>query len=214
MQCRGIGPHLVARGKSHGFSQVAPGTWDIFSSYSGDGPSKLMFVQRHQDSCLVTRDTSGISSWFGRAIGTLLEAMQETQSPFPGATGILEFLSIFKRSQAPSAFGALNSLCLSRCQRDVRLPVEMRRGPSAFSRVSTRDSDIPSPCEMKDKPAFKPLQGNPPFFRVRASRCLFHQRQQTQGPSHIPIAEKSLLLRCLWKLGIPLELKPGNQLSS
>ena len=23
MQCRGIGPHLVARGKSHGFSRVA-----------------------------------------------------------------------------------------------------------------------------------------------------------------------------------------------
>ena len=27
MQCRGIGPHLVARGKSHGFSRVAAGTW-------------------------------------------------------------------------------------------------------------------------------------------------------------------------------------------
>ena len=25
MQCRGIGPHLVARGKSHGFSRVAAG---------------------------------------------------------------------------------------------------------------------------------------------------------------------------------------------
>ena len=36
MQCRGIGPHLVARGKSHGFSRVAAGTWDIFSSYNGD----------------------------------------------------------------------------------------------------------------------------------------------------------------------------------
>ena len=26
MQCRGIGPHLVARGKSHGFPRVAAGT--------------------------------------------------------------------------------------------------------------------------------------------------------------------------------------------
>ena len=33
MQCRGIGPHLVARGKSHGFSRVPAGTWVIFSSY-------------------------------------------------------------------------------------------------------------------------------------------------------------------------------------
>ena len=40
-QYRGIGPHLVARGKSHGFSRVAAGTWGILSSYSGDVHSKL-----------------------------------------------------------------------------------------------------------------------------------------------------------------------------
>ena len=39
-------------------------------------------------------------------------------------------------------------------------------------------------------------------------------RQKNQGPSHIPIAEGSLLLRCLWKAGLPLQLKPGYQLSS
>ena len=27
MQCRRIGPHLVARGKSPGFTRVAAGTW-------------------------------------------------------------------------------------------------------------------------------------------------------------------------------------------
>ena len=27
---RGIGPHLAGRGKSHGFSRVAAGTWCIF----------------------------------------------------------------------------------------------------------------------------------------------------------------------------------------
>ena len=90
----------------------------------------------------------------------------------------------------------------------------MRRGPRAFARVSKGDSDIPSSCEMKDEPAFKKLQGNPTFFRVRASRCPFHLKQQTQGPSDIPIAEESLLLRCLWKIGLPLQWKPGNQLSS
>ena len=67
---------------------------------------------------------------------------------------------------------------------------------------------------MKDKPAFKPLQENPASIQVMASRCPFQLRQQTQGPSHIPIAEGSLLLRCLWKVGIPLQSKPGNQLSS
>ena len=59
MKCRGIGPHLVARGKSHVFSRVAAGTWGIFSSYGGDDHLKLGFVQRSQDSCLVMTVTSG-----------------------------------------------------------------------------------------------------------------------------------------------------------
>ena len=59
-QGRGIEPHLPARGMSYGISRVAAGTWGIFLSYSGDGHSKLHFVQRSQDSCVVMRDTSGI----------------------------------------------------------------------------------------------------------------------------------------------------------
>ena len=88
--------------------------------------------------------------------------------------------------------------------RDVRLPVHMTLGPRAFSRDCTEDSGIPLSCEMKDEPAFKPLQGNPTFFRVRESQYPLHVRQQIQGPSHIPIAEGSLLLRCLWEGGLPL----------
>ena len=118
------------------------------------------------------RETSGISTRLGRAIRTLLEVRQETEAPFLVATVILGFLSIFKKSQALSLFEALNSACLSRFQRDVRPPVQMRRGPRAFSRVSTGDSDIPSSCEMKDEPAFKQLQGNL-AFQVRVSRCPF-----------------------------------------
>ena len=143
-----------------------------------------------------------------------LDMRQETQGPFPVATGILGFLSIFKRGQASSPFEALNSVCLSSCQRDMRTPVEMRWGTRAFSRVSTGDSDIPSSWEIQDEFAFKSLQGNLTVCRVTTSRCPFHFRPQTQVPSHIPIAERSLLLRCLWKVGIPLESKPGNQLSS
>ena len=160
------------------------------------------------------RDNWGISQRLGGAIRTPLEVRWETQCSFPLGTGILGFLSIFKRSQASSPFEPLNFACLSKCQRDLVTPVEMRRRTRAFSTVATVDSDIPSPCDMKDKPAFKSLQGNPAFFRVRASRCPFHLRQPTQRPSHIPIAERNLLLMCLWKVGIPLESKPGNQLSS
>ena len=72
MQCRGIEPNPVARGISHGFSRVLAGTWGIFLSYSGDDSSKLVFAQKHQDSCLVMRDTSGISTRLVRTIRTLL----------------------------------------------------------------------------------------------------------------------------------------------
>ena len=65
---------------------------------------------------------------------------RETQGPFLVATVILGFLAIFKKSQASSHFEALNSACVSRCQSDVRPPVQMRWGPRAFSRVSTGDS--------------------------------------------------------------------------
>ena len=45
MQCKAIGPHLSVRVKSHGFSRVAVGTCDIFSSYSRHNPSKVVYVQ-------------------------------------------------------------------------------------------------------------------------------------------------------------------------
>ena len=77
-QCRGIGPHFPARVKSHDFSRVGAGTWVIFMSYGGDDPSKLVFVQRRQDSCLITRESSAITTRLGSAIGTLLEVRQET----------------------------------------------------------------------------------------------------------------------------------------
>ena len=94
----------------------------------------------------------------------LLEERQETVVHFLVGTLILGFLSIFKKSQGSSPFEALNSVCLSRCQRDVIPPVQMRWRPTAFSRVSTGDSDIPSSCEMKDEPEFKLLRGNLALF--------------------------------------------------
>ena len=89
--------------------------------------------------------------------------------------------------------------------RDVRPRVLMRWGTRVFSRVSTGYSDIASSCEMKDEPAFKQLQGNPTLFLVRASWYPLHLRQQAQGPSHLPIAEGRLLLRCLWEVGLALQ---------
>ena len=80
-QCRGIEPHLAERGKSHGFSRVTAGTWDIFSSNDGDETSKLVSVHGHEDTCLVLRDTSGISARLERAIRMLLKVRSETLGP-------------------------------------------------------------------------------------------------------------------------------------
>ena len=83
---------------------------------------------------------------------------RESEGHFLVGTVILGFLSIFKKSQASSPYEAVTSVCRSRVQSDVRPPVQRRRTPTAFSRVSTGDSDMASSCEMKDKPEFKLLQ--------------------------------------------------------
>ena len=100
----------------------------------------------------------------GRTIRTLREVRQDTEVHFLFGTVIFGFLSIFKKFQASSPYEALNFMCLSRSQRDVRHPVQMSWTPMAFPRVSTGDSDMPSSCEMKDEPEFKPLQGHRAFF--------------------------------------------------
>ena len=94
----------------------------------------------------------------------LLEVRQETEVHFLFGTVMFGLLSIFKKSQASSAYEAFNSVCLSRGHRDVRPPVQMTLTSTAFSRFSTRDSDLYSSCEMKDEPEFTSLQGNRVFF--------------------------------------------------
>ena len=133
-----------------------------------------------------------------------------TEGHFLVGTVILGLITIFKKGQASSAFESLKFASLSKFQMDVRPHVQMRWRTGALCWVSTGDADILSSFDMKDEPAFKPLQWNLAFFPVRASRYPLYLRQQTQGSSHIPIAEGTLLLRCLWKVGLPLQSKTGN----
>ena len=58
------------------------------------------------------------------------------------------------------------------------------------------------------------LQGNMKFFLIRETRGPFHLKHKTQGFSHIRIPKGKLLLRCLWKDGLPRHSKSGNQLSA
>ena len=101
-----------------------PGVYSRVSA--GMAIQNSSFFQLWQDSCLVTKDTPEISSRFGRAIQMLLKVTGETQAPFVVATVILGFLSIFKKSQASSPSLIVNSAFLSRCQRVMRSPVQMR----------------------------------------------------------------------------------------
>ena len=100
----------------------------------------------------------------GRKIETLLWVSREAKHPLLVGTVILVFLSIFTKSQASLPVEILNSADLSKSQMDVRPSVQKRLRTMAFSIFSTGDSVIPSSCEMKYEPAFKPLQGNPAFF--------------------------------------------------
>ena len=108
---------------------------------------------------------------------------QETEVHFLVGTVILGFPSIFKKSKASSPFEALNSVCLSRSQSDVIPRVQRRRSPKAFSRVSKGDSDIPSSCDMKHEPKFKPLQGSPGFFESGLSRNIPLETESTESLS-------------------------------
>ena len=143
-----------------------------------------------------------------------MDLMREASGNFLVGTVILGFLSIFQMRQASSPFESLNSACLGMSQNDVRSPVQISQRPRAFPRLTPGDRDNPASCEMKQVPKFKPLQGNPTFFRVTTSWGRLHLGQKTQCPSHIPNAEGKLLFRCLWKVGLPLLSKTGNQFSS
>ena len=93
-----------------------------------------------------------------------MNVRRDAKRPLLVGTVILVFLSFFTKSQASSPFEAMNSAHLSMCQKDVRPSVQKGSRTIAFSSVSTGHSVIPSSCEMKYEPAFKPLQGNPAFF--------------------------------------------------
>ena len=113
-----VHPMQLNRASSHGDGEVS---W--FCSSCGGNTGYILELWRGKSFkarvCSATsgflpsyEDISGISLRLGRAIRTLLEVMRETKVPFPVATGIFGFLSIFKKSQASSPFKALNSACL------------------------------------------------------------------------------------------------------
>ena len=90
--------------------------------------------------------------------------MRETEGHFLVGTVLLGFITIFKKCQASSTSEAVNSVCLSWWQNDVRPLVEMRWWPRAFCRFFTGDLDILSSFDMNDEPALILCRENLPSF--------------------------------------------------
>ena len=117
---------------------------------------------------------SGLQSSYDGHLGKLNSAWQEntdTSGNEPGGQASLischSYIGIpvnFHEESGIITFETLNSAHLSKSQMDVRPSVQKRWRTMSFSRVSAGDSVIPSSCEMKYEPAFKPLQGNLAFF--------------------------------------------------
>ena len=110
----------------------------------------------------------------------------EAKHPLLVGTVLLVFVSIFTKSQALSPFEALNSAHLSKCQRDLRISVQKRLRTIAFSRVSTRDSDIASSCEMKDEPAFMHCRESQPSFESEhlGVHSIWGRKQESLSPTY------------------------------
>ena len=130
MQCRGIGPHLVVRGKSHGFSRVAAGT-GVYSRVT-----KGMSI-RNSSLFIEVRNLSRYEGQlrnvnYAWQVNWELEVKWEFSSLFLFEIVILGCLTILKNFQASSKLEAVNSTWLSSCQRHVRSLFEMRRRPKAF----------------------------------------------------------------------------------
>ena len=115
----------------------------IFSSCGGNLEYILELRRRWPFKTHVCSATSRLLSSYEENHRNLQEAWQGNTDAsrrdggdggsLSSCTMILGFLSVLKKSQGSSPFEALNSACLSRCQRDVRPPDQMRRGPRTFS---------------------------------------------------------------------------------
>ena len=126
----------------------------------------------------------------------------------------LGFDQVSTGSQASSHFEAWNFTCLSSGKSGVRLPVELRRGTWFFSRVSTRESELPLWCERILGVPLKSVQGNQAISRVERELGVLSNCVRNGKVLHEFQGETGLLLRCEGKVGISLGSKQGNQTSA
>ena len=95
--CSGKGPHLVLKGESPGFSQVAAANLGFLSSYDGDLRQTLVWPQESPVSMRVVRGLLGFLSSRFRVLGPHLEP----QVSSPVLTWISGFIWSFNRGVKP-----------------------------------------------------------------------------------------------------------------
>ena len=118
--------------------------------------------------------TSGLLSSYDGHLRNLNYASQDNRDASGGEAGDRGSLSSWHSDIGIPTHFQEESDIITFLSIEFRVPLEVSKGceapvqisqrPTAFSRVSTGDSHIPSSCEMKDKPEFKALQGNRAFF--------------------------------------------------
>ena len=130
----GIAVHTMERNwtSSHGEGEISY----IFTSFARKLAYLLELPLGRPLKTRVCSVMSGLLSSYEGNLRNIHEAWQGNteasrgkagdEDPFPVATVILGFQSIFKKSQASSPFESLNSTCLLRCHRDVRPPIQLR----------------------------------------------------------------------------------------
>ena len=89
----------------------------------------------------------------------------------------------FQEESSLVTFSSLEIHRPLKVSRDLRPPVQIRQGTRVSSSISTQDSDIPSSCDMKHEPKFKPLQGNPAFFESGLSWYIPLETESTESLS-------------------------------
>ena len=198
--------------------------WEVLWDFSSCGRHLVYILDLRQGwpfENLVCSAKSGLLSSYdgflrnlnygGRTIPTLLEVRREAKHPLLVGTVILVYLSIFMKCQASSPFEALNLARLLRYQMDVRRPVQKIQRPRALSNVSSRDSYNTTLHLVRWKMSLHLSHCRElwPSLSQHILGSIPLEAENTESLSHT-YCWRSLLLRCLWKFGLPLHLKTGN----
>ena len=90
----------------------------------------------------------------------------------------------------------------------------MGRGTQAFSRNTTRESDLPQCCDRKLEGPFNCCHGISLYVELSGNMMSFQLTAETSGSSRVSTGETRQRFPCEWNIRIPLQLKKEIRPSS